>query len=185
MAVVVEAFQDIDFHTDIIHQQLIQVFVDGFISDSVARKLIKSKQNTIQEALKIAMEDQQTTCSFNLSRGQSIEVEPMNVDVVESGSDTLPHGGSYRLNTLEQMMIGLINQVSALHKQLGYGQTHTPLSSAGPGNGGYRGGSSSQFCPKKGWDSNATLGRGFSWQPHNQGPHRGPPSGLQMSKPYV
>ena len=175
MAVAVEAFQDLDLRTDIIQQQLIEVFVDGLLSDSVARKLIKCKPDTVQGALEIAMEDQQTTRSFNLRRGPSTEVEPMDMDVVESGSDRLTHKGSDRLNTIEQIMQGLTNQVSALHKQLGNGQTHTPHSSAGPGNRGYSGGASSQLRPHQGRGSNVPPGRVFLQQPHNQGPRRGPP----------
>ena len=56
-----------------------------------------------------------------MERGPFTEVDLMDADVVESSIDRLLHGGNSRLDSLEQMMKELTNQVTAAGQCSGLG----------------------------------------------------------------
>ena len=58
---------------------IIDVFIDGVREDSLARKLIFERPNTLQVALTIAIADQNAAKNFKLRRRTD---EPMGVDTV-------------------------------------------------------------------------------------------------------
>ena len=82
-----------------VQQQLIEYFVDGLRDDNMVRKLIRQKPETLERALEMATNEQQTNKSFDLRRGQAKDAPtPMEVGVVEHFKDSRvvsqPGGGS-------------------------------------------------------------------------------------------
>ena len=78
-----------DLKDKYIQQQLAEIFTDGLKDDHVARKLIRTRPKTMDEALKTASEEVQNHKSFDLRRGGSKQhIEPMDVDVISVEKDT-------------------------------------------------------------------------------------------------
>ena len=66
-----------------IQQEIANIFIDGVKDDTIARKLIRTRPKTMDEALKIASEEVQNHKSFDLRRGGSKrQIEPMEIDAI-------------------------------------------------------------------------------------------------------
>lgn len=113
LAVAEEAFSDLDLDAEVIQQQLVEIFVDGLVSDSMARKLISNRPRDVERALKAAIEEQQANRSFQLRRGRGQEHEPMEVDMVQTdGLNSLE-----RFTSIEKSLKSLKNQIDTLVRQ--------------------------------------------------------------------
>ena len=72
-----------------IQQQLVDAFVQGVMSDKVARRIIEKRPDTLRAAVKVAVDQQVTNKQFDLRRGTE---EPMDISRVQAGD---------RINNLE------------------------------------------------------------------------------------
>ena len=100
-----------DLSDKFIQRSLAEIYTDGLQSDFVARKLIRSKPKTLDEALKLASEEVQNHKSFSLRRGAKAsanEHEPMEIGVISSGSN------EDQATNLEQMMTHMMATVQSL-----------------------------------------------------------------------
>ena len=69
-----------------IQDQLIEYFIDGLTEDAMAKRLIRLKPKSMEDALKHATAEQQAQKTFDLRRGHASETEhtPMEVDAITS-----------------------------------------------------------------------------------------------------
>ena len=65
---------------DYIQDQLIEYFIDGLQEDMMAKRLIRLRPKTMEDALKSATAEQQAQKTFELRRGSTREEVPMEVD---------------------------------------------------------------------------------------------------------
>ena len=75
------AYTEEDLGDRFVQAQLTEIFTDGLRDDKIARRLIRAKPKTMDRALKIAAEEQQTSRAFNLRRGPERSEEPMDIDI--------------------------------------------------------------------------------------------------------
>ena len=77
------AYGNEDMNERLIQQELTEIFIDGLNDDYLVRRLIKLKPNTVEKALQLAADEQQTQKSFDLRRGTgaTTEQEPMEVNI--------------------------------------------------------------------------------------------------------
>lgn len=81
-----EAYDNPDDET--VQQTLIEVFNKGVSNDALARKLIRKRYTTLDEAVTYACQDQQDNRTFELCRGNgAAKDEPMEVDSIRTGLD--------------------------------------------------------------------------------------------------
>ncbi len=95
-----EAYPEDDIDDPQIQQQLVEIMVDGIQDDGVAKRLIRSRPDTLANALTIATREQQTTRTFELYRKSGHE--PMEVDAIAPDS---------RLSRIEEQLCHLGRQV--------------------------------------------------------------------------
>ena len=111
-----EAFATVDLSPALIQQQLRDVFLDGIQDDHVARKIIRVRPNTLEEALNIAVEEQLTIRTFNLRRKEEV---PMEVDEVAAKT-------SSEIGELKTMLA----EVLQIHKHQMQGKPHQAVDKA-------------------------------------------------------
>ena len=70
----------------VVQQTLVDIFIDGVISNTKAQKLIKAKPATLRAAITLATAEQQAVRAFNLRRG----VEPMEIDSLQGRAGGWP-----------------------------------------------------------------------------------------------
>ena len=100
-----EAFNTLDLSNQYIQRQLIDIFIQGVRDDRVARKVIARQPATLDQALRLATEEQLTSRTFGLHRQNPERVEtPMEVGIVNQG----------RLDRLE----GAVNQLGGLVREV-------------------------------------------------------------------
>ena len=87
-----------------IQAQLIEIYVDGMLDDSLAKRLIRMKFNTLDDALKAATQEQEVQKAFNLRRGQDPE-KPVEVDHIISTDTSLQELKS-ELRELKSLFFG-------------------------------------------------------------------------------
>ena len=73
-----DAYPGDNLTVDHIQKQLVETFTDGVKDNAIARKLIREKPITLEKALEIATQEQQTARAFELRREES----PMEVDAI-------------------------------------------------------------------------------------------------------
>lgn len=162
-----EAFDADDIGDDVIQQQIIEIFVDGLTSDPMARKLIRSKPNTLENALKLATEEQQATRSFALRRGTGRSVEPMEVDNLDSSPSRAPQNEAEdRLTAVEETLGSLVTQVTQLVRNQENGPSSPQRTYAQVVQGGPR----PSFTPQS---NMRPVNPTRNTRPENRGPTRG------------
>ena len=78
-----EAFAGEDLNNPLIQSTLIDTLVEGVINDSVSRKIIREKPETLDRALSLALREQQDSKAFELRRRHE---EPMDVSYVSESN---------------------------------------------------------------------------------------------------
>lgn len=73
-----DAYPGEDIDEDYIQQQLVETFTDGVKEGSIARKLLRQRPETLNAAVEIATQEQQTTRAYELRRQET----PMEVDAI-------------------------------------------------------------------------------------------------------
>ena len=108
LALAEESYTAAEIQSNIVQQQLVEIFTDGLINDHVARKLIRQKPDKLSAALDIAAEEQVTARTFELRRRTIQSHEPMEVDMQQS--DSL----SSQISHLKQMVQLLNDRINCL-----------------------------------------------------------------------
>ena len=80
-----DAYPGDNITVDHIQKQLVETFTDGVKDNAIARKLIREKPITLEKALEIATQEQQTARAFELRR----EETPMEVDAISKIEQTM------------------------------------------------------------------------------------------------
>ena len=80
-----DAYPGDNITVDHIQKQLVETFTDGVKDNAIARKLIREKPITLEKALEIATQEQQTARAFELRR----EETPMEVDAISQIEQTM------------------------------------------------------------------------------------------------
>ena len=100
--------------SEFIQDQLIEYFIDGLTEDVMAKRLIRLKPQTMEDALSHATSEQQAQKTFELRRGTTANPEhtPMEVDMLTS---TQQHSDEMAKMTalLQEVLIHLKNPPSA------------------------------------------------------------------------
>lgn len=102
-----DAFDEDEMNDRLVQKEMIDTLIDGVKSDVISKKLLKHSPDTFTDALQVALDEQQTTRSFQLRRRTE---EPMEVDMV--------HAQSAKLNNLEEKMSVLTETVATLAGKL-------------------------------------------------------------------
>ena len=80
-----DAYPGDDIDTEHIQNQLVETFIDGVKDSAIARKLIRQRPTSLDEALQIATQEQQTARAFELRR----EETPMEIDAISQIEQTM------------------------------------------------------------------------------------------------
>ena len=80
-----DAFPEHDVNDEHIQKQLVETFTDGVRDNGIARKLIRSRPNTLDSAVETATQEQQTARAFELRR----EEVPMEIDAIVKVEQTM------------------------------------------------------------------------------------------------
>lgn len=102
-----DAFVGQNQNNPLIQRELIETLKNGVKADSIARKLIREAPAQFDNAVQIAMTEQQRARSFEVRRGR--EEVPMEVDSVSVEN---------RLNVVEQQMTKVVDLIDTLAKKL-------------------------------------------------------------------
>ncbi|ESP04452.1 hypothetical protein LOTGIDRAFT_170697 [Lottia gigantea] len=89
MTLAEDAYRPGELVNPFVQSQLVDIFMDGLVEDHVAKKLIRNKPNTFDEAMRIAAFEQQVTRTFEIHR--SGDETPMEVDSVTQATDPMRH----------------------------------------------------------------------------------------------
>ena len=76
------AYGDTELHDRFVQQQLVEIFLDGLVDDTMVRRLIRSKPQTLDRALELATSEQLARKAFDLRRGNLREEVDMDIDSI-------------------------------------------------------------------------------------------------------
>ena len=127
----------------VVQQTLVDIFIDGVISNTIARKLIKAKPATLRAAITLATAEQQAVRAFNLRRGE----EPMEIDSLQGRAGGFTQPKPNPMTELQQQMAQLTQNVDKLAKIVA-----EPKKGVKKPNGIFRNSN------RPTWDTNAVLG---------------------------
>ena len=99
-----DAYPENELDEDLIQSHLCDIFMDGLLDDSTAKKLYRTRPATLDDAVKVAVKDQQANKAFNLRRFPR-EEEEMEVDTLDvSRLSNL----EYRFQSMEEKLDKLL-----------------------------------------------------------------------------
>ena len=73
-----ESYPGHNLTNNVLQEQLIEIFVDGLLDNSMAKRLLRARPGNMTAALHLATQEQQATRTYELRRGE----QPMEVDVI-------------------------------------------------------------------------------------------------------
>ena len=81
------AYEEEKLSNDYIQEQLVEYFVDGLQEDAIVKRLLRLRPEKLDDALKIATEEQQTQKAFDLRRGNT-DTGPTPMEVNQLGGSS-------------------------------------------------------------------------------------------------
>jgi len=145
-----QAYVGHDLAGELVQRQLVDVFTEGVLSDSVVRKLLRERPVNLAAALTVARAEQATNRLYDMHR--RVE-EPMDVDVLTAAENA-------RVEKLEKLMNGVEGKLTQVLKIVnsteprGHGRPYTNQNTGLPGRG--HGGPSSM--PEQSYAGNSRPG---------------------------